>query len=233
MTRLAADADKLFPRRAMTRLLRPSRLFLSQLEGAYDERRLRRRLETFPSLEDVAKARRRIQPAYDVYVQEVSTSGMAASLETCSLLLTMCRALDVTSAVDLGSGFSSYVLALWSKESGARVCSVDDDPAWLNKTDLFLQSHGLTTTLSRWPSVPEAQVDLVFHDLSQGTLRESSMAQAVRLAGRFIVFDDAQHRGHRAMMKLITSQAKVDLFSIRSLTLDGIGRYAVLGLRPQ
>jgi hypothetical protein len=61
------------------------------------------------------------------------------------------------------------------------------------------------------------------------------MRLAVSLVGSggVIVFDDAQHRGHRDRMYAEGSAAGLDLYSLRSWTLDslGIGRWAVLGVR--
>jgi hypothetical protein len=48
--------------------------------------------------------------------------------------------------LDLGSGFSSYVLRAYAAGvPGAVGWSVDDDPAWLEKTRAFLVSEGLST----------------------------------------------------------------------------------------
>jgi hypothetical protein len=57
------------------------------------------------------------------------------------------------------------------------------------------------------------------------------MPRALEAACRFVVFDDAQHRGHRAAMAAACSAAGARLYSLRTVTLDSRKRYAMLALR--
>jgi predicted O-methyltransferase YrrM len=158
---------------------------------------------------------------------------MAASLETSALLFALCRTAGVSSAIDFGSGFSSYVLRSWAAEAGGAVASVDDDPAWLGRTSEFLRARGLSLEgLYLWPSTPSRTYDLVFHDLAAGALREASMSTAVQASKRLVVFDDAQHRGHRAAMTA-TARGRFRIFSLRRFTLDATRRYAALAVRGE
>ena len=45
----------------------------------------------------------------------VSSKGMALSLETAALVLLLCEIKQPKTIVDLGSGFSSYVLRKWAQ----------------------------------------------------------------------------------------------------------------------
>jgi predicted O-methyltransferase YrrM len=157
---------------------------------------------------------------------------MAASLETMALMLALCRAERVTSAIDLGSGFSSYVLRLWARESDCVVFSVDDDPVWLTRTKEFLAGNDVPPGhLSLWPTVPNRRFDLVFHDLANGDRRDEAMATALQASSRLVIFDDAQHRGHRVAMKSACAETGARLYSLRALTVDWMKRYAMLAIR--
>jgi predicted O-methyltransferase YrrM len=157
---------------------------------------------------------------------------MAVSLETAGLLLALCRTQGVCSAIDLGSGFSSYVLHRWASEVQAEVVSVDDDPAWLERTRRFLSQQGISAEgLCLWPDIPNRMFDLVFHDFAVGAKREQTMPVALGVARRLVVFDDAQHRGHRAAMRSAAADAGAQLFSLRRLTVDARRRYAMLAVK--
>jgi predicted O-methyltransferase YrrM len=157
---------------------------------------------------------------------------MAASLETTAVLLALCRAERVTSAIDLGSGFSSYVLRRWAREADCVVFSVDDDPVWLTRTKEFLDGHDLPGgDLCLWPALPNRTFELVFHDLANGARREEAMATALQASSRLVIFDDAQHRGHRAAMKTACAGAGARLYSLRALTVDWMKRYSMLAIR--
>ena len=57
------------------------------------------------------------------------------------------------------------------------------------------------------------------------------IATANVAADGVIVFDDAQHPGHRHRMYEVGSDAGFGLFSLRRWTFDQYQRYAVLGVR--
>jgi predicted O-methyltransferase YrrM len=193
-----------------------------------------------PQAVDLETARRALFTAYEEYVTEVSTPGMAASLETSAYLDWLCRALRAESILDLGSGFSSYVVRRYAAETpcAVTVTSVDDDPEWLLKTEAFLRRHSVPVDgMTEWSAhvtTPSGPHDVVFHDLASGLVREDAMQFAVSQVrrGGAIIFDDAQHDGHRHRMYAEASSAGVKLYSLRSLTLDTIKRWALLGICP-
>jgi hypothetical protein len=205
---------------------------IMRLQGSADLRRLRRRLPRFPGPREIGRAADDLGPAYQRYVSDVSTPGMAASLETAAFLLALCRSERLSSALDLGSGFSSYVLRLWATEADCAVCSVDDDPAWLARTEEFLAAHDLPRgDLWLWPDLPNRTFDLVFHDLANGLRREAAMPTALEASSRVVVFDDAHDRSHRAAMRTACAEAGAKLYSLRAITVDGMRRYAMLAVR--
>lgn len=177
-----------------------------------------------------------LRALYDRYVAEVSHPSMAVSWESARYLRQLCDALGPTRVLDLGSGFSSLVLRHYasSAEHAVSVVSVDDDPRWLDRTREFLGEHGYAEgELRLWSDfevVPGETFDVVFHDLAMGALRETAMAVAVRCLSPHgvIVFDDAQHLGHRRAARREAGAAGLATYSLYRWTRDGIGRFAFL-----
>jgi predicted O-methyltransferase YrrM len=166
---------------------------------------------------------------------------MAVSLQTASVLLCLCRRLRARRVLDLGSGFSSYVLRMWAEESESpgQVLSVDDSAQWLERTGRFLVSQALPAAgLLDWERFrPEASrlepFDVLFHDLAGGQLREDAMPIAFACLTRpsgVILLDDAHHAGHRRAMRRLARANGFDLFSLRRVTLDSSRRFAMLGV---
>jgi predicted O-methyltransferase YrrM len=212
------------------------------VEGALDRRRLGRAYPALaPDAPGLAAARSNLASAYQPYVRDVSSAVMAASLQTAAVLLWLCRRLRARRALDLGSGFSSYVLRAWIAESGApgQVLSVDDSAEWLERTGRFLASQAQPATdLLAWERFRREAArlepfDVVFHDLAGGPLREEAMPIAfacVRRPSGVILLDDAHHAGHRQAMRRLARANGFDLFSLRRVTLDSSRRFAMLAV---
>lgn len=197
------------------------------VHSRFDVAQLRRAVPSFPTTSDISRAATDLRSAYDTYVSTVSTSGWAISFETSCLLLALCRSAGITSAVDTGSGFSSFVLRTWAAESGAVVASVDDDPVWLDRTHDYLERAGRDVGETYlWPKMPPAPVDLVFHDIASGSRREDTMPASWGLAERFVIWDDAHHAAHRRAMREVTRDHGGRFFNLASLTKDDNGRFA-------
>lgn len=212
------------------------RLRAAGLADAYRLRRSRPELNLRDS--DGAALADMLHPVFTEYVTHISNAGWAASLEASTFLYHLCRATRPRRVLDLGSGFSSYVLRRYAYEAehDVHVTSVDADPDWLRKTHAFLDEHGVASgEIVSWEAfsrrLPEPS-DVVFHDLASGDLREDAMPLAISQlsSGGAIIFDDAQHEGHRRRMSCEGERAGLRLFSLRSWTLDEIGRWAVLGI---
>jgi predicted O-methyltransferase YrrM len=173
--------------------------------------------------------RQALIPAYIDYCQHVSKRSMAISIETATFVAHLCRRRRVQMVADLGSGFSSYVLRRYSPA----VTSIDDSSEWLDRTTAFLRKYGLHQGMlvgwDEW-TADDDRYDLIVHDFSSGELREQSMWTAAgRLApGGMVVFDDAQHDGHRAAMGDVAEAFGMQLTLMRDLTLDAVGRYAAV-----
>jgi hypothetical protein len=171
--------------------------------------------------------RQALIPAYIDYCQHVSRRSMAISIETATFVWHVCRQTDARVTADLGSGFTSYVL----RRHGGDVTSVDDSPVWLDRTGAFLRKWRMPTTgLVDWDDWPAGPYDLIVHDFACGDLRNQSMwAAAERLApGGVIVFDDAQHEGHRTEMQRVSDAFGLQLTDVRDFTVDAVLRFAAV-----
>jgi len=76
--------------------------------------------------------------------------------------------------------------------------------------------------------------DIVLNDYANGATRERFAEHAAnRLADDgAIVFDDAHHAGHHNNMALVCCAHGLTLLDLFHQTIDGIGRFAMIGARP-
>jgi predicted O-methyltransferase YrrM len=140
--------------------------------------------------------------------------------------------------LNLGSGFSSYVLQRYraSAAPDVAVVSVDTDADWLAKTRRYLGEQDIDDAhLVEWPDFESRTwepFDVIFHDLAGGDLRESAMPVAVRnMAGAgCIVFDDANHAGHRRRAYEVGRENNLSVYSVFDWTHDTYGQYSLLGV---
>ena len=161
---------------------------LSPLRNSPDSGERRRLEARFPFLADypqaAAEAEAWIRPHYQEYVQSISKAAHALSLPTAVFLRVLCRGMRPSTVLDLGSGFSSFVLRSYAEVESARVTSVDDSDTWIARTAEFLESRGVPTdrllSLEEFRSAPPARYDLV---LTDDALPEP-LGQKVRALGK-------------------------------------------------
>lgn len=219
--------------------IRRGRRALHGLKGRIDATHLRtRHPHITPRGSSLERAGSELRSAYDSYVRVVSTPGMAASFETCCYLYFLCSSSQPRRVLDLGSGFSSYVLRYYASRAGhpVEVVSVDDSQKWLNCTRDFVNSHELGFgQFLLWSDFQHAGgcFDVIFHDFADGAEREAAMPLAVKRLGPGgkIIFDDAHHDGHRACMKAVSRAAGVKMFSLHRWTCDERMRYSMLAVQ--
>lgn len=185
-----------------------------------------RRAQVRPYFDDLATP-------YITYCRFVSKASMAISLETAAFIAYLCDAFHPTKAADLGSGFTSYVLRRCLVPT---VASVDDDPGWLGRTKAFCASQHVDSTDGfhgpEWRDTDE-RYDLIVHDYAKGPVREEWMTVAAEHLSPtgMILFDDAQHAGHRAEMVRVCEQYGLATHDVYDITLDEVGRFALLARR--
>jgi predicted O-methyltransferase YrrM len=209
-------------------------------EDADELARLARRFPRLAGLDhSFREARYELAEAYAAYVAEISDPVFTISLELSALLLALCRHLRPATIADLGSGFSSYVFQLYAAESGGsiRVVSVDDSPFWLEKTRSFLAGMGLAEQeLVLWDDFRHAvapEFDLVSYDLGELTVRAETLEEAASLVAPagLLVIDDFHIPAYRAHVERVLATEGMAGYSLRSLTLDAQGRFALAAAR--
>jgi predicted O-methyltransferase YrrM len=211
-----------------------------KLAAIADRRRLRSAHPRVAASLDARRDVRELRTEYDRYVNEVSNWEWAVSWPTTRALDALCAELRPRRILDLGSGFSTYVVCRWAAASGqdVEVVSADDSPDWLAKTRSFLESHGLDAHLidvTELDSLPDHAFDLAFDDLGRTEDRARLISPIVRLLapGGVVVLDDMNVRGYRREVRSALNAAKWPLYSVREQTLDAKGRFAMLTVAPQ
>lgn len=204
-----------------------------------DRLALRRRPSMAPQLPyDLWNSTNQLFPAWARYVSSVSVATHALSLETGGYLLWLCRQLRPACAVDYGSGFSSFVLRRYALEASHPITirSVDDSGQWAERTREFLESEGLDSNgVVSLEDLDVAGVDLALHDLGNFASRVRALPGVVdRMHGNgLVVVDDTHVPSVHEALKRIGADAGRRSYSLRSWTLDSIGRYAsLLGPTP-
>lgn len=219
----------------------PVRNFLLERDGRRDLAAIR---DQYPALADLEAVMQRhssrLADAHQHYITSVSVDYMAASLESSALICALAECTQSTRLMDLGSGFSSYALRSYARDANwpTSVVSVDDSAEWLAASGRFLSEHELDDSeLHSWENsdvLAGREFDLIFHDMGDMNLRAVALPwvfERVR-AGGFIVFDDMhKHRYHQQAV-VAARAAGITLFSMRSITRDALGRFAVLGIKP-
>ncbi|MEJ2547665.1 MAG: class I SAM-dependent methyltransferase [Gemmatimonadota bacterium] len=166
---------------------------------------------------------------------------MAASSELCRLLVQWCEAQQPDRLVDLGSGITSWTLRAWRDRCspGSTVTSVDDDGDWLARSresssragtgdrnfllrEDFLERHGTD------------RFELVVHDSGSVRERAKQMAPAFDLVapGGAIVCDDIHKARIWRAARSALRRSGYSAWSLREETLDSIGRFALVAMRP-
>ena len=179
-----------------------------------------------------------LKEKYDHYIRLVSTADMAASFECVRLLVRVCQWGSFKKLLDFGSGISSVAFREYAgTNADVQVWSVEDDREWLKKTRDFLKTNNLNTDnlimLDCFLSSMETDFDVVFLDLNFVDVRKNFIRLSVERCkpGGIIVFDDT-HKMEFLHQILIQSRGlPIRLFSIKHLTLDRFGRFALLAIK--
>lgn len=177
-----------------------------------------------------------ITQKYHDYKKNISSGNSAISLELGLYLFEMTKSLNPKLILDLGSGFSSFVFRYVCKQNaGVMSCwSVDDSREWLDQTRKYLTNNSLDVHyIFEWRDFLNEKhpfFDLIFVDIRPISRRVESLDFLLEILspkGK-MVFDDF-HKPHLSKPLLdYVSQRKLKLTSIKSSTLDSLGRYSVI-----
>lgn len=184
----------------------------------------------------LASLSRAIRPHYTRYVREVSPPYMAISLRAAAVLWALCEILKPGRVLELGSGFSSFVLGCYASQANATVCSVDDDPRWLDRTRSFLAREGVATDrMTLWGGFDHdeaAPFDFVFHDLGDMSLRQTAFHSAAAMVsgGGALFLDDMHKPTYARYVRAALRDLACPYVDLKSQTFDEYGRYCGLAL---
>ena len=208
------------------------------IETRLDARRLHERL---PELAQHSQARERLWatllPVYRRFVARVAPPAAATSMEVAGFLTDLCSQRRPCRVLELGTGFASAVLRrlaeppAWTPE----IWSVDDDPARLVRTRAFLAEESLSTErLLSWHefrATRESAFELFVHELVS-TPSAPLVTILDRVASGGLLLLDGAHRpaAGREARQLLTD-AGAEHWSLRAVTRDCFGRYALLAQR--
>jgi hypothetical protein len=175
-----------------------------------------------------------LENAHRGYVATISSPEAAVSLQLAGLLGAWCELFHPKRVLDLGSGFSSFVFGRYAVKAGAFALSVDDQPEWIERSKGFLEGQGLDPgQVIHLDDLGHPEpFDLVFMDLSSDmAVRKRVTPAAIGLTAKAIVLDDAQKIHVRDRFEELASESGLAIFSLRNLTKDDFGRYALIAIR--
>lgn len=168
------------------------------------------------------------------YITEVSAINWAVSLETACVLYYLCQQMQPAVVVDVGSGFSSYVLRTFRADERPHmtVYSVDDNADWLQTTRRYLSEHGLADdhviAWEEFRELDDLKADLIFYDFATPKVRIPEMPQLLRYthSNSVLVLDDLHKTNMSTATRELIAQYGLKYHDLREITRDKIGRFA-------
>ena len=207
-----------------------------------DDRRATTRLVSEnPWMRDVVEriehSRRSLKPRHTQYTNFVSNPGHALSLESSALIHALCHSMRPHRVIDLGSGFSSYVLRHYQAEVDDEVVvrSVDDSPEWLERTRDYLLEKKLSTdnlvALGDIGPSDAGAYDLVVYDLGSMDTRSRWLSAALGLprpSSGIMIVDDCHFDDFRANLIANVQDLGGRCIDLQCITRDHFGRFESL-----
>lgn len=205
---------------------------------------LQKELLNIPYYDDVSETQsaatkslfQTVRSKHAAYIKNVSSPGMAMSLELAFFILSFCIKNKPALLLDLGSGFSSYIFRLYQKHETSKnveIYSVDDNKQWLDKTKAFLAAEGLNTnnviTLEQL-SENGKLFDCILLDLNFIEVRKDYIKFSADLLQEngLAIIDDVHKIEFLREVKKIAKQNNYKLFNIKKNTIDDFGRFAIV-----
>jgi predicted O-methyltransferase YrrM len=173
-----------------------------------------------------------LEEDYKYYIKNVSSRGMAASLESCTFLMYFCEITNPESVVDLGSGFSSFALRKYQKnhDPSLEVFSIDSDKEWLDKSSAFVGERNCSTenflTWGEFESVSKT-FNLVFFDIDKTHNRPSYLPIILDNFidnTSYLILDDMHKKFLVSEYEKIFDTYDYEKLNIRKITKDGRGQ---------
>lgn len=181
-------------------------------------------VKDYPSLKET------LEDAYLEYTTQVSSPRAAISLQLACFLYFVCEQVAPRIVLDLGSGFSSYVLRRFQLDHDVKIYSVDDKEVWLERTRDFLVRHQVgVENLLLWDvfSVRDVKADLILHDMGNSEKRVAMLPMLPRFAApeSHIILDDLHKPLVRRHATRWVGENSLRYVNLAPYTLDSIGRF--------
>lgn len=181
-----------------------------------------------------------IEQKYNEYINTISSPEMAISFEMAMFIFKYCVQYKPSKIVDLGSGFSSFILRLYQKMYGNEntiIYSVDDSKEWLLKTKEFIQQQDLNTSnlffIDEFINVTKNNTfDLVILDLNFVDVRKKYLQFSIDITSDngLLIIDDVHKIEFLREVKNVLKRNNVHIIDLKNITFDSYGRFA-LGVR--
>lgn len=171
-----------------------------------------------------------VKNMYNFYTSRISPDSWAVSWEFSEWLWGyLTENPQHESALDLGSGWTSYLLRVHPHD--LEVQSVDTDLDWAKKTSSFLDEFGRESTVLPWKDEAIQPADVVIYDCGSPDRAQhlDYVASLVTPLG-VMVIDDV-HRTYYAAQVLDWAKDSGWVVEPLALTRDGYGRMAALAWR--
>ena len=222
------------------RLKHPVREYKLDRDGRHDIAQL---LGSIPSMQALRDGMRdhaqTLLPLYEDFTANWH-NHIPASLESSSLLCSLADIIGADTVIDVGCGFSSHVLRDYAAQTSPMpiVYSVDKHLERLGKLHEYLEQRGCSTeNIYDWDSIvskDHLKFDLIFHDMGDMDLRAATLPWVIDhlKPGGFALLDDMHKARYRKKAEAIVAETELHLYSMRELTLDKLGRFAVMLHRP-
>jgi predicted O-methyltransferase YrrM len=190
-------------------------------------------------MKNLSQTRDLLRQSHTHYTNTISSSGMALSLETAALIWTLCDDRLPRTIVDLGSGYSSFIIRNWMKISGHQsiIWSVDDDVTWLQKSLQYCEKQNVdTSNFTTWDLFKPTllKFDMVIYDLGRMPVRFENVRSALDLCSPYgiVVIDDMHKFNYHNEVKCALAEKGFTGVDMKELTTDAHeGRHCWLATR--
>ncbi len=172
---------------------------------------------------------------YNEYINVISTPRMALSFESSILFYILISNLKPQKILDLGSGFSSFVIRYTLKEYDIKseVTSIDDNEFWLAKSRDFVRDKNLEiNTFILWDDFLVTDIqkyDFISHDLGTMDIRRKTLDSIIdylKPENGILLLDDMHKRKYREYVLENIKTLRIKKFDFRRYTLDSFGRFS-------
>lgn len=210
---------------------------LELYDSSIDEEKLNKLDQRLTNKQAIENCKKILEPTFLEYISTISEEAHAMSLEQAAFLLNLCKSMNPKSVVDLGSGFSSYVLRFYSRTSPIEVYSVDDNAIWLEKSKHFLQAYNLDIDrmilaedyfTDPIKSVP----DLIYYDLGNMETRKYYLSKVLDFFSvnrdTLLIIDDIHKTDFRNYAIKTLKERSLTFYNLKKSTGDKFGRHALL-----